>query len=96
MRVCVWEGEGGASSPSPSLDIILLGHILFSYEVKILVLLCRLFGIISRVSSDQETPKLVCRVIEAEISGAKVMQPTPVLLSVMAEICPACEPGGYI
>ena len=32
---------------------------------------------------DQETPKLVCRVIEAEISGAKVMQPTPVLLSVM-------------
>jgi len=38
-------------------------------------LLYRLFGIISRVSTDQETPKLVCRVIEAEISGAKVINP---------------------
>ena len=45
------------------------------HDCNILFLLHRLFGIISRVSTDQETPKLVCRVIEAEISGAKVINP---------------------
>ena len=34
--------------------------------------------------------------IEAEISGAKVMKLPPVLLNVMPEICPACEAGRWL